>query len=235
MQRHFRTSEELCEYVAALSPEVLLSFSCGKDSIGCWAQVKRYFTRVRVFYMYLVPGLSFVEDALKYYEDKFQSEIVQMPHPSLYRMLTGLVFQTPERCGAIEEANLTTYSYDQCAREVMDYYGLPRTTFVAHGTRCVDSLQRRAAIKMWGALNPRRRTFMAIYDWTADRLTECFRDNGIRLPADYMMFGRSFDGVDDRFLGPIREMYPADYKRILEWFPLAQLELKRAEWRAKHG
>jgi hypothetical protein len=41
------------------------------------------------------------------------------------------------------------------------------------------------------------------------------------------MFGRSFDGIDYRFLEPISRLYPEDYQRILQDFPLADLELFR--------
>ena len=41
------------------------------------------------------------------------------------------------------------------------------------------------------------------------------------LPVDYEMFGRSFDGIDYRFISPIKERFPDDYARILEWFPMA--------------
>lgn len=51
---------------------------------------------------------------------------------------------------------------------------------------------------------------------------------GIGLPPDYEWFGRSFDGLDHRFLAPLSEHAPADYQRVLRWFPLADLELARA-------
>jgi 3'-phosphoadenosine 5'-phosphosulfate sulfotransferase (PAPS reductase)/FAD synthetase len=235
MQRHFQTGESLCEYVAGMCPDVVVSFSLGKDSIGAWVQMRRFFRTVKPFYMYLIPDLGFVEDALRYYEDRFQVPIVRMPHPSLYRMLSNLVFQAPERCHVIENADLATLSYDGAAKEVIGALGWPKGTFTGHGTRCADSLMRRASVKKWGSLNPNRKTFMPIWDWNADRLCQCFRDERIKLPVDYEMFGRSFDGIDERFLRPIHDRFPADYAKILEWFPLADLELKRMDWRVQHA
>jgi hypothetical protein len=42
---------------------------------------------------------------------------------------------------------------------------------------------------------------------------------------EYEWFGRSFDGIDWRFLAPIKQHAPDDYARILDWFPLADLEV----------
>jgi hypothetical protein len=43
------------------------------------------------------------------------------------------------------------------------------------------------------------------------------------------MFGRSFDGLDLRFLVPLKKHRPKDYAKVLEWFPLADLEVFRWE------
>ena len=47
----------------------------------------------------------------------------------------------------------------------------------------------------------------------------------MKLGSDYKVFGRSFDGLDLRFLLPIKKHYPRDYQRILELIPLADLEI----------
>ena len=46
--------------------------------------------------------------------------------------------------------------------------------------------------------------------------------------------GQATDGLDYRFLRPIKENSPKDYKRILEWFPLAELELHRMRFREEY-
>jgi len=42
-----------------------------------------------------------------------------------------------------------------------------------------------------------------------------------------------FDGIDYRFMKPIKDHFPRDYQRIIEWFPLAELEIKRREFAAR--
>lgn len=234
MERHFGNSDELCKYVAGISDTVILSFSVGKDSIGAWLHMRKYFKKIVPYYFYLIPGLDFVETALKYYEEYFGTQIAQLPHPSLYRMLNNLVFQSPENCSAVEDIELEEHDYDNIVKKWKRDVRLGTDMFVAHGTRACDSLMRRTSLKKWGSLNPRRRTFMPIYDWNKARLKECLVENNIKLPVDYEMFGRSFDGIDYRFLAPIKERFPADYEKILEYFPLAELEILRREWRDRY-
>jgi hypothetical protein len=234
MQRHFSTSEELIAHIAMQQDEVLLSFSRGKDSIGAWLALRPHFRKVSAFYLEPIPGLEFVEESLRYFEQFFGTRIVRFPHPSFYRQLRNLVFQPPERCGIIEDAELDCPSLDACAREVKRELGLPRDTWVAIGARTNDNWIRRASLKRFGSLNPTRRTFMPVYDWDVERLTACLRASGVKLPIDYRLFGRSWDGIQGEYLSAIREHLPRDYARILEWFPVAELEIRRVEWRKRY-
>src|SRR5688572_24914779 len=91
---HFQSSNQLCQYVAdAHEGTCLLAFSTGKDSIGAYIKLRRHFSDIIPFYLYLVPGLSFVEESLQYYESIMGRRIIRLPHPSLYRWLNALVFQ----------------------------------------------------------------------------------------------------------------------------------------------
>lgn len=229
---HFDSSEAMNRQLAEQSDGVcLLSFSCGKDSIGSWIELERYFRRIVPVYMYLIPGLAFVERELAYFEERFSTHVHRMPHPSLYRWLRNLVFVPPERCRFIEEFNPLAFDYDDVFAIMKADQGLDAATYTAIGVRQEDSLNRWTSISRHGAANEKRRTFFPIYDWKKDRLLTEIQARGIRLPESYRLFGRSFDGLDYRFLKPIRDHYPDDYQRILEWFPLAELEIKRIEYR----
>ena len=87
--RH-KTSSEMCEQMAAECDTAILAFSTGKDSIAAWLQMRKYFKRIIPYYCYTVPGLTFVEESLKYYEDFFGTHICRLPHRSLARMLRNL-------------------------------------------------------------------------------------------------------------------------------------------------
>ena len=64
-----------------------------------------------------------------------------------------------------------------------------------------------------------------IYDWLEGSVFDYIDHHGIDLPIDYELFGRSFDGMDARFVVPIKENLPIDYEQIKKWFPLIELEV----------
>ena len=206
---------------------VLLAFSRGKDSIAAWLALRDAGVNVIPYHLYLVPSLEFVDESLAYYASWFATPILNLPHPSLYRWLANLMFQPPERCHVIEAAQLAVPAYAQLDAMIREHFALPADTWVCDGVRAADSPSRRTAIASHGPVSNRRRTQKVIWDWRKQHVTDAIRDAGAELPADYAWFGRSFDGLDRRFLDPIRRHAPADYERILEWFPLANLELHR--------
>ena len=61
----------------------------------------------------------------------------------------------------------------------------------------------------------------------APKVADVIKRAGVELPVDYAWFGRSFDGIDARFLVPLKQHAPRDYQRVLEVFPLAELEVFR--------
>jgi hypothetical protein len=222
--------EQVIQRIRAETDTVLLAFSTGKDSLAAWLQLRPHFPRIVPIFKYLVPGLQFVERSLRYYEDYFQTRIVRVPHPSLYRWLRHLTFQAPENCSPIEHARLPLFDHEHVRDRVCQSLGLPAGTWIAVGTRACDSPQRRMAFNRTGPINERLRSFYPVWDWNKARLVECLQASGVKLPCEYRVFGRSFDGLDFRFLYGIKKHWPDDYRRILAWFPLAELEIKRHEY-----
>ena len=53
--------------------------------------------------------------------------------------------------------------------------------------------------------------------------------HGLKLPAEYHMWGRTVGSWDYIYLKAIRDNYPDDYSRVLEWWPLADLQIFRYE------
>lgn len=224
------TSHDVRARIAARSPTVLLSFSTGKDSIAAWLAMRDQFDAILPFYMYLVPDLEFVEDSLQYYERFFECRIGRYPNPNLYRMINEMVFQSPDRITAVWRTGLPKFTRDNVAEAFAHDIGAPAGCFTAIGNRIADNLTRRMAYKRTGAINENRKTFWPVFDWKNSDLVDAFRKHGVKLPIDYKMFGRTFDGIGVRYLKPIKDRFPRDYAKILEWFPLAELEV----WRYEH-
>lgn len=223
-------SAEIRAELARKGVPVLLAFSRGKDSLAAWLSLREAGVEVRPFHLYLVPGLEFVDESLAFFEKFFGVTIPQLPHPSLYRWLNNLTFVPPERRLIIEAAQLPEPDYVAVSRLLCtEHYGLdPDITLTADGIRAADSPNRRTAIKGHGPVRPHVMKVSPVWDWRIRHVRAALADNRCPLPIDYELFNRTFDGLDIRFLAPIKERFPRDYERILEWFPLADLELFRA-------
>jgi len=143
------TRRELLEKIAADSPAgtALLAFSCGKDSIAAWLEMQAsgLFREIIPIHLALVPGLAFVEQSLRYFEEVFETRILRLIHPSFYRMLGHCVFQPPERLDAIRALGLDRVRFDYAAvrQWASEDLGLAEPgAWLAVGVRAADSPQR---------------------------------------------------------------------------------------------
>jgi hypothetical protein len=240
---HFANSDELCEYVAELSNGVcLLSFSCGKDSVVSWLKLRRYFKKVVPFFHYWVPHLSFCDNAIEYYQQYFGQKIYQFPHPMIAYSLGNYIDATPETAyvieGMLEEGNIKEYGYEdeeEIIRScVVDGISL-KDAYVAVGTRMADSVNRRTAILRYGSVSHKRKKFQPIFDLKkVDMIRELDAAN-ICLPLDYKLFGRTFDGMDARFVRPLVEHgMTEDINKIRSLFPLCLSDVARHEFRERY-
>ncbi len=227
-----KSGSETIASIAGTTDTILLAFSCGKDSIAAWLECRKHFKRIIPYYMYLVPDLEFVDNSLAYYEQWFGCRIMRVPHPSLYRMLAHCVFTPPERRGVIVAARLPLPTYAEIQSFIREDLDLPQSVYTASGVRAVDSPARMIALRSRGSINHGKKQFFPIWDWNKAKLVAEIKGSGVKLPVVYTLFGRSFDGVDYRFLAPLAERFPADYRRILDWFPLAEAELWRRQYAA---
>lgn len=226
--------EEVIQKIREQTDTILLSFSCSKDSIAAWLAIRPYF-KVIPYYLYLIPDLTFVNKSIAYYEDFFETKIIQKQHPSLARMLRNMVFQSPENCETIYDADIPKIDYDFQVSQVAKI-ACVASPWTATGVRAADSPMRRIILKKHGVINYTSKKFYPIHDWNKERLIDELKKSKIKLPIDYKLFGRSFDGIDYRFLKPIKDNLPEDYQKIIDIFPLANIEILRREAHEKrHG
>lgn len=223
------TGAQVIQKIRAECDHTMIAFSTGKDAIAAWLAIREAFDAVHPYYLYLVPGLEFVDESLDYYERFFGRKIKRLPHPSLHRWLNTYTFQAPERLRVIEQAGLPMHTYTDIRKVMIEDCGLSDGCMVADGVRAADSPMRRIAIKTHGPISINQGRYHPVWDWLKADLIACFRRHNVKLPIDYRLFGRSFDGLDLRFLLPIKKHLPRDYAKILEWFPLADLEVYRWE------
>lgn len=229
------TSPQVLAALAAEHRPVLVAFSAGKDAIATELALRDAGVETILAYLYYIPGrepgrtLAFVETGLADLELALGKPIHRYPHPSFYRWLNQLVYQPPERCEVIEAARLPTPDYQVMWNLIRNDLNLPADTWVADGVRAADSIVRRASFTKHGVMKPKHHKVSPIADWLKGEVLDRIEAAGIALPVDYDLFGRSFDGIDYRFIKPISEHFPDDFARILDWFPLADLALFRAD------
>jgi hypothetical protein len=210
----------------------LCSFSMGKDSLATYLEVKPHFKRVIPFYLYSIPNLSFIEDNLKYYEDKLGEHIWRLPQPKFYNMLNTLMYQPPDedRHALIKSWQLPKFTHDDVHVDVCELGGVdPETTFTALGLKYADSIQRRTSLARNGLISWNKKKFYPIAYYNKQDVIDKIKGAGWKLPTDYRYFSDSFDGLQIKYVLPIREHFPNDWEKIKELFPLIELEILRYE------
>lgn len=218
----------IAEVRAKHGPRTMLAFSRGKDAIASWLAIRDHFEEVVPYHLFGVPGLEFVAESLAYFERFFGCKIHNLPHPAFYKQLRAFLFQTPDRAAVIAGADLPEFDYLALIETLGAEVGI-ENPMAASGVRAADSPIRRISFQTHGAISPGRRHYYPVWDWGIDRLVAAIEKAGVKLPVDYDLFGRSHDGLDLRFLLPLKKRRPEDYRRVLEWFPLAELEVWRFE------
>lgn len=224
------------EVIARLKGEgrpVLLALSCGKDSLGAWCALRDAGVEVIPAYMWAIPHLGFVDEEIAHYEELLGTRIRQYPHPSFWRMVNRCVLQTPARLRAIATLGLLEPTYEETWAAIRDDLDLPPDTWVADGVRAADSIVRRASFVRNGVMKRTTRKVSPIADMLKAELMDLLDSHGIDLPIDYEVWGRSFDGFDNRFCAPLRERMPDDYELAKRWFPLLDAEVYRGRYIAE--
>ncbi len=227
------TSAEIRTKLATEQRTVLVAMSLGKDAIATELALQDAGIHTELAYLYYIPGhqpgttLDFIETTIRDLEQALGKPIHRYPHPSLYRWLRHLMFQPPERIQTIEAAQLPDITYEEEWEYIREDLGLPPDTWVADGVRAADSIVRRASLSRHGLMKPNHHKVSPIADWLKAEVMDRIDQAGISLPIDYQWFGRSFDGLDYRFLHPLQQHAPEDFQRVLDWFPLADLEILR--------
>jgi hypothetical protein len=220
------TSVEVIQRLKDEGGPVLLSFSCGKDSIAAWVALEAAGIEVVPVYLYVVPGIPFVERSIAYFEDAFGTRILQYPHMAFFAYINNSTLQPPERERVLYHNGLP-------AMRAEDVWALARhdtgleDAWIADGVRASDSIVRRASLSRHGVAKQSSRKMSPIADWLKGEVMAAIEGRGLELPIDYQLFGRSFDGLDRRFIGPLHDHMPEDWEYLKRWFPLLAVDLIR--------
>ena len=222
------TSAEVRSRIKADGRPVALACSLGKDSLAAWVALEDDGIEVIPVHFWTIPRLPMVEETIAEMEGIFGTKIHQYPHPRWFRTLNSMVYQSPEHLSVIEAMNNVEPSYADEWKLIFEDLGLPKETWTCDGVRACDSIQRRASLTRHGVVKQSSRKASVIADWTKGEVMDALDRRGVGLPPDYRLFGRSFDGLDRRFMEPLRKHRPEDFAIVQRWYPLIQADELRA-------
>lgn len=202
-----------------ITDEIIVAFSGGKDSIVVLDLCFRYFKKVRPFFMYIVPDLSFEERTLEWYERKYQTEITRIPHMETSNWFRYGVFSRPDDDISIISIN-DIYHYMRIKEDMW---------WIAAGERRADSMVRNAMIKHSGSIDTKRGRIYPIVEWKKQDVLAYIKYHNLYLGRDSKLLGFSFRSLQGRELAKIKQEFPDDYKKILRIYPFAEAAVLNEE------
>lgn len=204
---------------AKVTDSVIVAFSGGKESIVTLDLCCKYFKNVTAFFMYIVPGLSFQERTLSWYENKYDLEITRLPHMDAAAFFRYGCFRKEDYTFPIVSIN-DIYHYVRLETDMW---------WIAAGERINDSIVRRAMMKKSGSIDVQRGRFYPISAWNKKEVLDYIKYHKLYLGQDSRKMGFSFKSLEGRELYMVRENFPDDYEKILHLYPFAEASVKRYE------
>jgi hypothetical protein len=220
---------ETIQEIAKRTSTVLLSYSTGKDSLATWvALAEADLFRIIPVLLEDPPGLEFVNDEADMHERHFGTRIRRIPSDAHYRRTQYGAYQTPESWAEMLSWGWVLPTPDHLFQAIREDVGDP-SAWVAIGNRAADSINRRGAITQWGPYRLKRDppVWYPIWDMRKADIIDQLTQARVPLGMSYHHFGRSYDGIDIRFLHAIAIHYPNDYDRIRTHYPLIDAVLHR--------
>jgi len=224
-------SRRLCEHVSLTTGGTcFLAFSRGKDSIAAWLYLRRFFARIIPFHICVVPGLSFVDQSLSYYEQWFGTQILRLQCGATTGEILSLVYQEPGAETYVDACDLWHYERPHIVEVLRSHFNLPNA-FVAYGISGGDSIIRKMYIGE-RHYSSERKTFYPCFDWSPTMIIRLISSQGLKLPKDYFLSDRSFATIRNlRALYRMLNLYPGDFSKIETVFPLIRACFARNEFR----
>lgn len=210
---------------SAVSEDVIVMFSGGKDSVVTLDLCVKHFKRVHVVFMYLVPNLTFQESLLKYYEFKYSLSILRIPHVALSGALAGGYF----RMASPDTPVITMNDIYDFVREKL------QCKWIAAGERIADGIIRGAMIKKSGVVDTGRHRMYPVAHFNKAEILSYLKVNKLPYALESTHLGYSMRGLQPRDAYILREKYPEDFNKIREYFPFVDASAKNFEIQIARG
>ena len=199
---------------------VIVAYSGGKDSLALLDICLRAGKRVEALFMHFLPGLDYTRHWIEFAERRFQIKVRSYQHWGLsYYLRRGVFRSEPDQ--TVPVVNILDLEAAVRQDTGLDWIG--------YGYKSIDSLQRRGMMNRWpGGINEKRHSFAPLKGWSNGDVMAYLSRRG--LPS-CSIDGKRVSGISltPESLEYMRREWLADYRRILEVFPLAIAQADRAQ------
>ena len=202
-----------------VTDSVLVGFSGGKESVIVTDLCFRYFKNVKLFFMYICPNLSFQERTMEWYEKRYQTEIIRIPHMDVSEFFHYGSFRPPDESFPIVSIN-DIYHYLRLQTDIW---------WIAAGERINDSIVRRAMMKKSGSIDVQRGRLYPISMWNKREVLDYIKFHNLYLGADSRKLGFSFKSLWGKELAMLKQHFPDDYQKVIRQYPFAEAGVRRYE------
>ena len=166
-----------------------------------------------------MPDLEFQEKMLRRYEDRYDTEIIRIPHFECSNFLKYGSFTMADWNVDIVSIN-DTYEY---LRQLTGIH------WISAGERCADSIVRNAMIKKSGSIDYQRGRFYPLAYWKKNEVIQYIKQKKLYLSKEQKEIGFSFRSLAGNELEVIKRLYPDDYEKIKKVYPFCEAGVKRFE------
>lgn len=207
---------------ATITDSTVVLFSGGKDSAVALDLCFKYFKKVVPVFMFIVKDLEFQEITLRWYEDRYNIEILRVPH----FMLSDFLRYGSFRIMDLDVPVIKTIDLYNYIREVTGVY------WISGGERIADSIFRRAMIKKSSSIDKERGKFYPLAYWNKAQVMSYVKHKKLPLSLESRALGFSFRSLYGDELKTIKGKFPNDFEKIKNDFPLVEASIK---WSEIHG
>lgn len=205
--------------MSKITDSVIIGFSGGKESVVLMDLCCKYFKKVYPYFLYIHPNLNFQNKIFRWYENKYNVEIIKLPHMDLSNFF---------HWGSFRDGY-----YEYPLIDINDIYNYLRlkynTWWIARGERMDDSLWRRGMIHNSSSIDQKRGRFYPLAMWKKKECLDYIKFHNLYYSRDQREGLGSFGSLHGQNLYVLRQYYPDDYERILQLYPFAGASVKHYE------
>ena len=206
----------------------IVSFSGGKDSWTILDMACRVWgpANVNCYNLYIVPGMECELQEFRKVERRYGIHIRRIPHPGLQAAL---------RAGHLQPVP-TSFRRKLQHADIYEYVrNITSSDWVIFGHRMDESLQRRGMIRRDRGVITHLRKVYPLWNWTAPDVYHYIKSAKIPAPEQYTESDTTGFTLAPNSLLYLRSKYPDDYKKVIEMFPFAEVQLLREAQRMQAG